>query len=117
MSDVQLSLIICTRNRASKLSAALASLGRLQTRFRWELIIVDNRSVDETRALIEKFRATFPQHVDYVYEPKPGLGNAHNSGLAVAQGDIIVFTDDDCYPSTDFLETTAQCFQEQEHLG
>jgi hypothetical protein len=67
------------------------------------LIVVDNGSSDETAATIREFaaRAGFP--VRYVFEPKPGLGNARNSGVAMAGGAIVAFTDDDCYPAPDFL--------------
>jgi hypothetical protein len=67
------------------------------------LIVVDNGSSDDTAATVREFaaRACFP--VRYVFEPKPGLGNARNSGVAMAGGAIVAFTDDDCYPAPDFL--------------
>jgi len=52
-----------------------------------------------------------------VNEQRIGLGNARNLGLSVARGEIIAFTDDDCYPAENFLETTCQCFEEDARLG
>ena len=42
--------------------------------------------------------------VQYVYEPRMGLSNARNAGLACANGDIILFTDDDVIVAQDWVE-------------
>jgi len=42
--------------------------------------------------------------VRYVYEPRKGLSNARNMGIAAAQGETIVFTDDDVRPSPEWLQ-------------
>jgi glycosyltransferase involved in cell wall biosynthesis len=55
---MQLSLVICTRNRASQLAESLRSLTKLQYPGPWELVIVDNGSKDETQDVINDFRAT-----------------------------------------------------------
>jgi glycosyltransferase involved in cell wall biosynthesis len=107
-----LSLIICTRNRCGQLVRCLESIRRLEFERPWELIIVDNASTDATSAVIQKFMkaAAFP--ICYVSEPKPGLGNARNAGLAAAGGEILAFTDDDCYPAPDFLSRVWSAFRD-----
>src|SRR5205085_1342954 len=45
-------------------------------------------------------------------EVRPGLGNAHNAGWRSAQGKILAFTDDDCYPAPDFLSRIWSCFED-----
>jgi GT2 family glycosyltransferase len=47
-----------------------------------------------------------------VLEPRPGLGNGHNAGVAVAHGEIIAFTDDDCYPAPDFPDRVRSAFED-----
>jgi len=107
---MDVSLIICTRDRCQQLVRSLEAVTHITFERPWELIIVDNGSVDETLATVQEFtgRATVP--VRYVFEAKPGLGNAHNAGLAVAQGEIVAFTDDDCYPASDFLSRVWSAF-------
>jgi glycosyltransferase involved in cell wall biosynthesis len=69
----------------------------------WELVLVDNGSTDDTRAVISGFAPTAPCPVVVVSEPVAGLSRGRNAGLRVARGDVIAFTDDDCYVAPDFL--------------
>ena len=114
------SLVICTRNRASKLGACLAAVERLVPPGPdWEVIVVDNGSTDGTVDVLERFakRSGLPAIV--VQEPRAGLGRARNAGLARAQGDIIAFTDDDCYVHEDWLRQIAAVFAREDigYLG
>src|SRR5215467_3591500 len=112
---MQLSLVICTRNRASQLAESLQSLTRLRYPLPWELVIVDNGSKDKTQEVIKYYGKSLL--IKSVIEPRAGLGRAHNRALTISQGDIIVFTDDDCYPADDFLSSVACCFEEDPRLG
>jgi glycosyltransferase involved in cell wall biosynthesis len=116
---MKITLIVCTRNRASHLPVALDALSRLQTSEPWQLVIVNNGSSDETQRLLDAFAARDPEHVSLVHEAVPGLANAQNAGLARASGDIVAFTDDDCYPEPDYLERIRECFRESpiQYLG
>jgi glycosyltransferase involved in cell wall biosynthesis len=78
----------------------------------WELIIVDNGSTDRTAAIIKDFVNTFSAPTRYVFEPSPGLGNARNAGLKIACSKILAFTDDDCYPASDFLPRVWSAFSD-----
>jgi GT2 family glycosyltransferase len=81
------------------------------------MVIVDNGSEDDTQSVIERFRPQFTQELLTYFEPRAGLGNARNRGWTTATGDIIAFTDDDCYPTEDFLEAVTRCFEEDDRLG
>ncbi|GAB5415409.1 MAG: hypothetical protein Cons2KO_30120 [Congregibacter sp.] len=105
-----LSLVVCTRNRARQLQAALASLDALVFDKPWELIIVDNGSTDETPEILGAFAAESQQTVVLEHEPKPGLSKARNRGLSKARGELVAFTDDDCYPNSDYLQRLFFCF-------
>lgn len=115
--DPDLSLIIPTRNRSASLSRTLESLRQLTTRLTWELVVVDNGSIDETQAILKDFAATFSGAVQLVREPKQGLANAHNAACRLARSPICVFTDDDCYPQANYLDAVSQCFDEDPHIG
>jgi len=112
---MQLSLVICTRNRASQLAECLRSLTKLQYPDPWELVIIDNGSKDETQEVINSFKESLL--IKSVVEPLSGLGRAHNRAMAISQGDIVAFTDDDCYPAEDFLSAVVRCFEEDPRLG
>ena len=107
---MDVSLIIGTRDRCQQLARCLQSLRHIAFERPWELIIVDNGSTDGTADSVREFMTTACNPVRYVFEPKPGLGNAHNAGVAVARGEILAFTDDDCYPAPDFLRCLWSAF-------
>jgi hypothetical protein len=105
-----LSVVICTRNRAATLSEALRRYPRLVTPFAWELVVVDNGSSDATRTVLDSFAAGAPFPMRVVGEPRKGLSRARNRGWRETRAEIVVFTDDDCYPEPDFLARVHECF-------
>ena len=113
MADIAVigSLIICTRNRADKLAQCLDSLTRLDGIERWELVLVNNGSTDRTEQVIAAFAARFEHRLTRVLESRPGLGIARNAGIAAACGSVLAFTDDDCYPASEFLEEILCVFE------
>jgi glucosyl-dolichyl phosphate glucuronosyltransferase len=102
MSDI--SVIICTRNRADSLRRTLEAFGRIRIPDGWEveLVVVDNGSTDNTQAVVKSTHFNGVK-LRYFFEPKPGQSNARNTGLSVGQGEIIIFTDDDVVPAADWL--------------
>lgn len=107
---MEISLIICTRNRARYLPPFLKAIEALEYPGQWEIIIVDNGSTDETGQVLAQYAAISFHHVRLIHEPVPGSGNAKNAGLRWAQGDIVAFTDDDCYPQADYLRQVKDAF-------
>ena len=105
-----LSVVICTRNRAAVLPEALRRYPLLVTPFAWELVAVDNGSGDATRAVLDTFAAGAPFPMRVVNEPRKGLSRARNRGWRETRAEIVVFTDDDCYPEPDFLTRVHECF-------
>jgi glycosyltransferase involved in cell wall biosynthesis len=112
--ELDISLVICTRNRAGQLGSCLEKVADLTFDGDWEFIVVDNGSSDATATVIAEFAARAPMTVKYVHQPLKGLSNARNAGIAQAKGAIIAFTDDDCYVAPDFLTTTVAAFREAE---
>jgi glycosyltransferase involved in cell wall biosynthesis len=98
------SIIVCTRNRAENLRASLHEIGNLVVPEGWhvELLVVDNGSTDHTRAVINEVGLN-KMNLRYISEPKTGVSNARNTGLAATQGEIILFIDDDLLPDRDWL--------------
>jgi glycosyltransferase involved in cell wall biosynthesis len=111
MTRPHISLIVCTRNRAARLPEWFEHLAQLEHPAEgWELILVDNASTDATPEIIRDFVRTAGIRARYAYAPLPGLGRARNAGIAAAQGDILAFTDDDCYPQPDYMKVLVHVF-------
>ena len=85
------SVVIPTFNRASRLEVALESV-LAQSLPPLEVIVVDDGSTDETRELVS---AKFAGHVSYYYQPNRGVSAARNLGIQRSTGNWIAFLDSD----------------------
>ncbi|SFO45997.1 glycosyltransferase family 2 protein, partial [Sphingomonas sp. OK281] len=113
-ATIDVSLLVCTRNRASSLAATLESVERAAAYVEnttVEIVLVDNGSVDSTPQQLEEWRAqqTFPVHL--VHDPQPGLARARNTGLVHCTGRIIAMTDDDCVLHQDYFAAVRAAFE------
>ena len=104
---MEISIVICTANRANDLRDTLASLAGVRWSGSVELLVVDNRSTDETRPLVADASRGYPFPLRYLYEGAEGKYAALNSGIKAARGQIIVATDDDARFEPDWLERAA----------
>jgi glucosyl-dolichyl phosphate glucuronosyltransferase len=100
------SVLIATYNRAGLLDETLASLARMHVspELRWEVIVIDNNSRDDTRAVVERYQPTFPVSLGYLFEPRQGRSTALNTGIAAARGIALAFTDDDVHVAEGWLD-------------
>jgi glycosyltransferase involved in cell wall biosynthesis len=75
----------------------------------WEVLVVDNHSTDETRAVVEAFCHRCPGQFRYLFEPRPGKSYALNAGIQAARGQLLAFIDDDVVVEPEWLHnlTTA----------
>jgi glycosyltransferase involved in cell wall biosynthesis len=91
-----ISIVVCTHNRAALLQRALASLCDLATdgRFTYEIVVVDNASADATPSVVAA-AAGSGVCVRSVYEAVKGIVPARNRGIREARGRWIAFFDDD----------------------
>lgn len=85
------SIIIPTHNRARLLPRAIDSV-LAQTDDDWELIVVDDGSTDNTKAVVSKYTDA---RIRYVYQTNRELNGARNTGVRHAQGQYTGFLDDD----------------------
>lgn len=94
---MNVTVILCTYNRCDSLRRALESVAAsdMPTGIEWEVLVVDNNSKDQTRAVTEEFVQRFPGRFRYLFEGRQGKSFALNSGIREARGDVLVFTDDD----------------------
>lgn len=116
-NEFDLSIIVCTRNRAHFLGEGLDHFARMANGGRWELIFVDNGSSDNTANLLQEFAKSQEIVVRVLHEPVPGLSRARNLGWRSARADVIAFTDDDCYPQPDFPYRVLSAFERDADYG
>lgn len=100
-----ISILIPTYRRADILSELLTALAHQLPKTGVEVLVIDNDPDASARDLVE--RQTGP--LRYIHEPTSGVVHARNRGLAEAQGDYILFIDDDEVPAKGWLAAfTAQ---------
>jgi glycosyltransferase involved in cell wall biosynthesis len=97
-----LTVLLTTHNGSGTFLDALEAFCQLEKPSGgWKLVIVDNASTDQTKEIARSFRQRLPMTV--VYEPRRGQNVARNSGLKLITGDLVVFSDDDVLPRSDWL--------------
>jgi glycosyltransferase involved in cell wall biosynthesis len=111
------SIIIPACNEADHLEASL--LSRLQQDYpRFELIVINDRSTDDTKAIIDRVAATDSRviAIDIAALPEGWLGKVHalHQGVKVAKGDWYLFTDADIYFKPQMLRTAVNYAQSQQ---
>ncbi len=114
--DRAISVVICTRDRASALRGCLNALAATDCDpRRWELIVVNNGSNDETDDVVHAFAHEVPFRATVVYERRPGLSYARNTGVSASRAPVVAFTDDDCYVAPDFVRQTVAAFRNRKY--
>jgi glycosyltransferase involved in cell wall biosynthesis len=103
---MQLSIVICSYNRASYISDALDSLYTQTAGLNaFEAIIVDNNSTDNTAEVFSQWRAAHTNgSFTYITETNQGASFARNTGAAVAKGQWLCFMDDDAVATPNYVE-------------
>ena len=96
---------LCTYNRAAVLDRVLdACLEQTVEDRDYEIVLVDDGSVDDTPAVIERARARAGCAFTVVTQRNSGLAKARNAGVARSSGERIIFIDDDVLPLPNFVE-------------
>ena len=99
------SIIIVTRDRAADLKQTLHAMRDLVVPdgMEAEIMVVDNGSSDDTREVtLAAEGGTLP--VRYLLEARAGKSRGLNLGISQAIGDVMIFTDDDIRPPSNWLE-------------
>ena len=107
---IEVSVLISTYNRAPRLRTALAALLGQTGDVRYEVIVIDNNSSDDTAGVVAEMAAASPDRIRYVFEGRQGKSHALNTGLTLARGEILAFTDDDVRVAPDWLLQFRQGF-------
>jgi len=106
-----LSVIVAARNEEAVIDRLLDAMAR-QTYKRFELIVVDDGSTDDTAALVEE-RAAGDDRIRLIRQDQAGKKAAIQAALSVSVHPVCVFTDADCTPGPDWLAAYARAHRGQ----
>jgi GT2 family glycosyltransferase len=100
---MQITVAICTWNRAELLDKTLTEMRKLRIPpgVEWELLVVNNNCSDETDAVVSGHQPHLPLRL--LHETKQGHSHARNCAIAAAQGELLIWTDDDVLVDPDWL--------------
>ncbi len=98
MDSICISVIIPAYNASTTIGKALEALSKQNCFQPFEVIVVDDGSVDNTGDIVRSFAS-----VKYVRQDNAGPAAARNHGAKLAQGEFLAFTDSDCIPHEDWL--------------
>ncbi|MBA4138973.1 MAG: glycosyltransferase family 2 protein [Segetibacter sp.] len=104
--DLKISVIICSYNREEYITGAIESLyNQTLPKQYYEVIVVDNNSIDNTKQVCLNYIQSQPGYNTYYLEEKQqGASFARNTGAAFAKAPLLAFMDDDAIADKDFLE-------------
>ncbi len=103
MSSIRVSVAVITYNRSRQLRQALGGIVRQDyPADRWELLVIDNNSTDDTKDVVASF-ATASPGPRRIVETQQGLDFGRNRAIEEAKGDLIVLVDDDVLVEPDWL--------------
>lgn len=114
---IEISVIIPTYNREKLIGGVLESLAE-QTlpQGLYEVIVVDDGSVDNTRVVVEAFKSKI-KNIKYLSREHGGLPSARNFGIGHTRGNVIAFTDSDCVAEPHWLREILKGFKDLNIVG
>jgi glycosyltransferase involved in cell wall biosynthesis/GT2 family glycosyltransferase len=112
------SIVIPTRNRPDSVAKTVEKIASSNyPHDRYEVIVVDNGSGSDTIVELADVDPGGGVSVRVVHEAVPGSSNARNRGVEEANGEIVVFADDDVDVDVDWLATMVRSFDRDEQVG
>jgi glucosyl-dolichyl phosphate glucuronosyltransferase len=116
---MRISVILCTYNRCQSLQKALESAAALvlPESVKWEVLVVDNNSSDQTQNTVQNLCFRYPGRFRYLFEPQQGKSYALNAGIREARGDVLAFMDDDVTVDPNWLQNLTAGFYNGDWAG
>lgn len=118
---VEVSVVICVRNGAEVIERQLNALGAQEGAPHFEVIVVNNASSDNTRALVEAWIASDPaaplRSLVVDAPDRPSIPYAKNTGAKQATGRILAFCDADDLVHPGWVRAYADAIKEDELAG
>jgi glycosyltransferase involved in cell wall biosynthesis len=112
-SPLEISIVICSYNRADYIINAIDSLcNQSLSKDKFEVLVVDNNSIDNTGELVMAYIENHPGHnLKYLTESRQGASFARNTGAEFSKGRLLCFMDDDAVAEKNFLLNILSFFE------
>ena len=108
-----ISVVIPVWNSPELIAKCLTAVGtQTYPRDRYEVLVVDNGSTDETAAVVRSF-----PFARLIHEPTASSYRARNLGFKEARGGYVAFTDADCIPDPEWLSQAARAARQHPQAG
>ena len=98
------SIIVPVYNVKEFLPRCVTSVDKWNTKYEYEVILVDDGSTDGSSTLCDLLKDKY-SNIEVIHKPNGGLSDARNIGLLNAKGEFVIFLDSDDYLADDALET------------
>ena len=110
-NEMLVTVAICTWNRADLLDSALDEMCNMviPSGVEWELLVVNNNCTDDTDEIIRKHQEDLP--LRRLFEPAAGKSHALNRAVREAQGQWLLFTDDDAFVDGGWLAAYCEAIE------
>src|SRR5687767_4340911 len=112
MHSCDVSVIVTTYNQKAALKVLLNLLAQQQYTGRWEIIICDDGSDEDTLSVIKAASRASNVRLRYVWQSRNGWGlsSSRNNALRCADGNVLILIDADLVVAPDFVDRHARCY-------
>ena len=108
------SIIVAARNEEKNINQLLDCLSQ-QTYTNCEIVIINDRSTDRTAELIANYQKNHSNirriDITMLQDDMPAKKNALRRGIEASKGEILSFTDADCFPMPNWIEYLVRSFR------
>lgn len=103
-SDVYLSIIVPLYNSSKVMDKCISSLIFQETNYKYEIILINDGSKDNTYEKAEKYQKENPEKIVLTSQSNSGISSARNRGIQLSTGRYIGFVDHDDYLDSTFVQ-------------
>jgi len=116
-NSTPVSIIIPVYNNSNLTKQCIDSILKFHLNNHYEIIVVDNASTDKTEALLENYTAQYQNIKYYRSESNSGFANACNLGASKANGEVLVFLNNDTISLDNWIDAGLATLKQDFEIG
>lgn len=117
MKRIDLSIIIVSFNTSSITIECLESIQKTVKNTSYEVIVVDNKSADDSVSKIKQFQKSFPNFHLIENSENYGFSKANNIGIKKSSGDYVLFLNSDTLVYEDTIDAMIKFMNDTPNCG